>query len=88
MNKSLRELEAIIHKLCADHNVCDPKELVSFTETNNLELEIEKKDGSRVRITRRIIDRCEDDPVAKLQILEKLKNGFKKAKGLGWQTVR
>jgi hypothetical protein len=81
MTKSLKELEPIIRKLCADHKVCDPNELVSFTETNNLELEIEKKDGSKVRILKRLLERCEKDPVAKLQILEKLKSGFKTEKG-------
>jgi len=80
MTKSMKQLEPMIRKLCADHNVFDPKELVSFNETNNLECEIEKKDGSRARILRRLLERCEDDPVAKLQILEKLKSGFRMPK--------
>lgn len=80
MTKWLRETEAKIRRLCADNNICDPKELASFTETNNLELEIEKRDGSRVRILKRLIARCEKDPVAKVELLGKLKRGFKRPK--------
>lgn len=79
MNRPLREL-AKIRKLSADNKVCDPQDLVAFTETNNLELEIEKKDGSRVKILKRLIARCEKDPVARLELVKKLRNGFRRPK--------
>lgn len=80
MTKSPREVESIIRKLCADHNVCDPKGLISFAETNNLEVEVEKRDGSSLRIRKRLLERIDKDPVAKLELLKKLKGGFKKPK--------
>lgn len=42
MNKPLGELEAKDLKFCVDNHISDPRDLVGFTETNNLGVQIEK----------------------------------------------
>lgn len=73
MKPWIKEIEPKIRKLY-DREIGDSNELINFKMTENLECEIQKKDGSRTKIPRRIIDTFESDPNAKKILLKKLKD--------------
>lgn len=81
MNLWINEIEKIIRNLY-DKEIGNSDDLVIFKMTENMECEIQKDDGSRTRIPRRIIDTYETDQNARQVLLSKLRD-FKvpKAKG-------
>ena len=69
----IKEIEPKIRKLY-DKEIGNSNDLIVFKMTDELECEIQKDDGSRTRIERRIIDTFESDPNAKKILLKKLKD--------------
>lgn len=73
MNPWIKEIEPKIRKLY-DREIGNSNDLIYFRMTENLECEIQKDDGSRTRIERRVIDTFESDFNAKKNLIKKLKD--------------
>jgi len=73
MNSWIKEIEPKIRRLY-DEEVGNSADLVIFKMTENIECEIQKDDGSRTRIPRRIIDTYETDQNARQVLLKKLRD--------------
>lgn len=70
---NIKEIEPKIRKLY-DEEIGNSSVLIYFKITENLECEIQKENGSRTRIERRIIDLYESNNNSRQILLKKLKD--------------
>ena len=70
---NIKEIEPKIRKLY-DEEIGNSSVLIYFKITENLECEIQKENGSRARIERRIIDLYESNNNSRQILLKKLKD--------------
>jgi hypothetical protein len=73
MNTWIKEIEPKIKKLY-EQEIGNSDDLIYFEMTENLECEIQKADGARTRIQRRIIDTYESDFASRQILIRKLKD--------------